>query len=130
MTSSDRPVSPVNGQPVPNGRPPYQPGDEAREIGRRGGLKSAQVRAERKTLREELINLLDAELTDKNTGKKMGTREALSSALIKQALGGNTKAYEIIRDTIGEKPIENVTIKARGFDALDAAFEGIKDDDE
>ena len=124
MTSSDRPVSPVNGQPLPEGRR-FQRGEQQRELARKAGRKSAQVKAERKTLREELLALLDEKLTDKSTGKKVGTREAISAAMIKQALSGNTKAYEIIRDTIGEKPIENVTIKARGFEALDAAFEGI-----
>lgn len=122
--ANDRPVSPVNGQPLPEGRR-IQAGEEAREKGRKGGKRSAQVRAERKTLREELLTLLDEKVPDQDTGKKIGTREAITAALIKQAIGGNTKAYELIRDTIGEKPIENVTIKARGFEALDAAFEGI-----
>lgn len=121
---NDRPVSPVNGQPLPEGRP-WRTSEQAREAGKKGGRRSAQVKAERKTLREELLALLDEKLTDKSTGKKVGTRQAISAAMVKQALSGNTKAYEIIRDTIGEKPVENVTIKARGFEALDAAFEGI-----
>ena len=55
----------------------------------------------------------------------METQAALSAALIKQALSGNTKAYEIIRDTIGEKPIDNVNIISADFSALDAAFAGL-----
>ena len=125
--SNDRPVSPVNGQPLPIGREPYKAGEEARENGRKGGKKSGQVRAARKTLREELIALLDEKITEKNSGRKVGTREAISAAMIKQALGGNTKAYEIIRDTIGEKPIENVAIHSGSFEALEAAFEGLDD---
>ena len=105
--TSNRPVSPVNGQPLPRGKP-FEPGDRAREIGRRGGKRSKQLQKERKTLREELLLLLCEELTDKNTGRTMGTQAAMSAALIRQALSGNTKAYEIIRDTIGEKPVEHV----------------------
>lgn len=59
-------------------------------------------------MREDLLTLLKEEITDKNSGRTMGTQAAMSAALIKQALSGNTKAYEIIRDTIGEKPVEKV----------------------
>ena len=38
------------------------------------------------------------------SGEKASTQEAITIALIKQALNGNVKAYEVIRDTIGEKP--------------------------
>ena len=33
-------------------------------------------------------------------------QELISTALVKEALKGNTKAYEIIRNTLGQKPIE------------------------
>lgn len=126
--TSKRPVSPVNGQPLPRGKP-FEPGDRAREIGRKGGKRSKQLQAERKTLREDLLTLLREEITDKNSGRTMGTQAALSAALIKQALSGNTKAYEIIRDTIGEKPVENVNIVSADFSALDAAFQGLSGGD-
>lgn len=105
----ERPRSPVNGQPIPEGHAPFKPGEEARENGRKGGLKSAEVRAARKTLREELLALLTQDITDKN-GRQMKTQTAISASMIKQALSGSTKAYEIIRDTIGEKPIDKVMI--------------------
>ena len=104
----ERPKSPVNGQPLPEGKI-IQAGEEARELGRKGGLKSAEVRAARKTLREELLALLTQDITDKN-GRQMKTQTAISASMIKQALSGSTKAYEIIRDTIGEKPIDKVMI--------------------
>lgn len=118
MQNDKRPVSPVNGQPLPRGKP-FEPGDRAREIGRRGGKRSKQLQKERKTLREELLLLLCEELTDKNTGRTMGTQAAMSAALIRQALSGNTKAYEIIRDTIGEKPVENVNVNTPDKNVMD-----------
>ena len=105
----ERPRSPVNGQPLPEGHAPFKPGEEARENGRKGGLKSGEVRAARKTLREELLALLTQDITDKN-GRQMKTQTAISASMVKQALSGSTKAYEIIRDTIGEKPIDKVMI--------------------
>lgn len=129
MTDTNkRPVSPVNGQPLPRGKP-FEPGERAREIGRNGGRSSQKKAKERKTLREDLLTLLREEITDKNSGRTMGTQAALSAALIKQALSGNTKAYEIIRDTIGEKPVENVNIVSADFSALDAAFQGLSGGD-
>lgn len=121
MTDTNkRPVSPVNGQPLPRGKP-FQQGEQQREVARKGGKRSAQVKKERKTLREDLLELLKADITAKD-GRTMQTQAALSTALIQQALKGNTKAYEIIRDTIGEKPVENVAIMTSDFSALDEAF--------
>lgn len=122
MTDTNkRPVSPVNGQPLPRGKPFTKDDERAKNAGKRSG----KARGERKTLREDLLTLLREEITDKKSGRVMETQAALSAALIKQALSGNTKAYEIIRDTIGEKPIDNVNIISADFSALDAAFAGL-----
>lgn len=40
----------------------------------------------------------------------MTLREGITAALIKSALSGNTKAFELIRDTIGEKPTDKVDV--------------------
>ncbi len=74
--------------------------DKAREIGRKGGIKSGETRRKRKTLREELLALLE---TGNNQNK-------MSLAMIEKALKGDTKAFEVIRDTIGEKPKEELDI--------------------
>lgn len=108
MADKERPKSPINGQPLPKGHQ-WETSEEAREAGRKGGKKSGEVRRARKTLREELLDLLTEDITDKN-GRQMQTQKAISASMVKQALTGNTKAYEIIRDTIGEKPIDKVMI--------------------
>lgn len=68
-----------------------------------GGKACAEAKRRRKTLKEELLILLD--LIDEE-GKS--NNEKISLSMIKQALEGNVKAYEVIRDTIGEKPIDKV----------------------
>lgn len=85
---------------------------QAREYGSRGGKKSAQVQAKARTFAEELKALLEIELTN-GEGKKITTRRAISTALIKKAMSGDKGAYAEIRDTVGERPIEQVetTIK-------------------
>ena len=108
MDNKGRPVSPVNGQPLPRGKP-FETSEQAREAGKKGGKRSGEKRKERKTLREDLLAVLtDMAIPEKNTGKMIPVQEALSTALIKAALSGNVRAFEIIRDTVGEKPVENV----------------------
>ena len=74
--------------------------EEARMYGKKGGQKSAEVRAARKTLREELLALL----------AKGDTQNKMSLAMIERAMRGDTKAFEVIRDTIGEKPKEQIEV--------------------
>ena len=71
---------------------------EARERGSKGGKKSGEVRAARKTLREHLLLML-------SEGK---TQDNLCLALLERAKTGDTKAFEVIRDTVGEKPVDKV----------------------
>ena len=68
---------------------------ERKELARKAGKKSGEVRREKKALKEELLLLL----------AQNKTQEKISLALIEEALKGNVKAFEVIRDTIGEKPI-------------------------
>ena len=71
---------------------------EARERGRKGGLASVEARRKRKTLKEELLLMLeDAEV-----------QKSVAVALIKEAQNGNVKAFGMLRDTIGEAPVEKV----------------------
>ena len=74
---------------------------EARELGRKGGLASGKVRKEKRLLKDELEIIMETVNKDGVT-----YQELISTALVKEALKGNTKAYEIIRDTLGQKPIE------------------------
>ena len=117
-----RPRSPINGVELPEGNR-FEAGEEAREAGRKGGKKSGEVRRARKTLREELLDLLNVTSKD-SEGKEHTQQEHISAALIKEAKGGNVRAFETIRDTIGEKQQEKVEVAVAQpqFDALDAAF--------
>lgn len=73
---------------------------ELREMARNGGLASGEARRKRKTLKEELLLML-------SEGE---TQQSVTLALIEKAMSGDTKAFEVIRDTIGEKPVDKVMI--------------------
>ena len=79
---------------------PVSSTEEARERGRKGGLASGEARRKRKTLKEELLLML-------SEGE---TQQSVTLALIEKAMSGDTKAFEVIRDTIGERPIDKVMI--------------------
>ena len=106
---------------------PVSSTEEARERGRKGGLASGEARRKRKTLKEELLLMLsDGDIQEK-----------ISLALINEAINGNnagsvTKAFEVIRDTIGEKPADKVETKQTVLDMSKFSTEELKamlDDD-
>ncbi len=70
--------------------------EEQREIARKGGIASGEARKRKKTLKDELIILLE---TNDNNKK-------ISVALLNKALNGDIQAFTTIRDTIGEKPVD------------------------
>ena len=83
----------------------FKTGSEQVEIARLGGFASGEAKRKRKTIREELEFLLEKKLKN-NKGKDISTLEAISTAMIGQAIKGNVKAFIAIRDTIGEKPTD------------------------
>ena len=100
---------------------------QRRENARKAGKASAAKRAERKTFREGLLLLLNEPLKDKegnSTGKT--PQDAIIAALVKRAANGDTRAFEMIRDTIGEKPVQDVKVSTGDFSALDEALKGMK----
>ena len=74
--------------------------EEQRAIASAGGKASGEARRKRKTLKEELLLML-------SEGE---TQQSVTLALIEKAMSGDTKAFEVIRDTIGEKPVDKVMI--------------------
>ena len=81
--------------------------NDQRKIAKKGGKKSGESRRNKKTLRELLEIALS--LKDEFSGEEL--KFELVKSLIEQAIKGNIKAFEVIRDTIGEKPTDkqNVT---------------------
>lgn len=91
--------------------------EKAREIGAKGGIASGKAKKEKKLLTSALLELL----------KQGNTIKGINTALLEKAATGDTKAYEVIRDTIGEKPVEvkEVTGVVGIGDASDEAFQEI-----
>ena len=74
-----------------------------------------------------LLLLLNEPLKDKSGNVTDNTtQDAIIAALVKRAANGDTRAFEMIRDTIGEKPVQDVKVSTGDFSALDDAFKGMK----
>lgn len=72
---------------------------------RKGGQATAEMWERRRTFREAIEALLDTEVEAGVT-----YREAIVKALCDKALEGSVHAFEVIRDTVGEKPTENLNV--------------------
>lgn len=81
---------------------------EARELGRKGGKASGKARRRKKELKE-LLELALSQPSDANADEDNYT--AITAALVLKAIQGDTKAYEVIRDTLGQKPVEQSQIE-------------------
>lgn len=99
----------------------------SQEEAKKGGINSGKARRQKKLLRECLEILLEKEMTDKK-GETMTGAEALSAKLFKEAMKGNVKAFEVLRDTAGQKPVEKVVISEIDTDVIDEVERMINDD--
>lgn len=82
---------------------------EQRRIATAGGKKSGEVRRQKKLLKDCFDILLDKEYENKQGSKQSGS-EVLASVVFKKAMAGDLKAFEILRDTAGQKPVEKVML--------------------
>lgn len=91
--------------------------EERRESARNAGRASGESRRRLRTFREVARAILDSPETDPDVlellrliGLEGTKRDALTLAQITKAGKGDTDAFRIIRDTIGEKPAEQVEL--------------------
>lgn len=98
---------------------PCRTTEEARERGRKGGINSGKRKKEKRKLKEIAEMLLDMKAPDDIIArfeqlypdldaKEMTNRLAIVQRLILNALAGDNKAFELLRDQIGEKPKEEI----------------------
>ena len=84
---------------------------EARENGRKGGIKSGETRRRKKALKSLMNDLLSSEIVnddiynstvDMGFGTNPTYGAAVVAAMVRQAALGDTKAFNAIVDLIGE----------------------------
>ena len=100
---------------------------EARRNGKKGGIASGEARRAKKSLREAMQVLMDANLTDEN-GKTMTGTEAMAAKAFQAALKGDWKAWELVRDTAGQKPVDKVMVADVEKTIIDEVERMVKDE--
>ena len=83
--------------------------EEAREIGVKGGIRSGEARRRKRDIRMALEALLEKEYKGKN-GETVTGAEAIAIKQMEKALKGDTRAFEVVRDSGGQKPVEKVMV--------------------
>lgn len=113
--------------------------EEQREIARMGGIASGKARREKKMFRETLESLLTMPMKSGEgmciddiqnfaaiKGQNISVQEAILIAQVQKAMKGDTRAAEYVRDSIGEKPTDNMNMSVN----LPVFFEGEAELDE
>ena len=93
-----------------------------------GGKRSAEVRREKRDLKRAFDALLEKAYTDAKGVKKTGA-ELLAMKQFESALKGDPRAFEIVRDTSGQKPIERVMIADVDQSVIDEVERAVLEDD-
>jgi len=115
--------------------------EEQRAIQSAGGKASGVTRRKKKTMQEVLDKYLHMKIKQSTAEKRLKEigfdttyLDAIMYSALKKAMEGDIKAIEFIRDTIGEKPKDNIVVdKANSqFDDIleqlqDVKVEGVDD---
>lgn len=94
---------------------------------RAGGRASGKARREKKQLRECLEELLSASVSMAD-GRQVDGATAISMKLFQNALNGDVKSFQVLRDTIGQMPVqkvETVTISPEAYERVNKILDGI-----
>ena len=107
-----------------NLKPPInkRPTEEQREIRLKAGIASGKARRIKKTMKEIANSLLNNKISDERLVQRilelfpeaqkddMQIQTAMLVAQISKALKGDSKAFEVVRDTSGQKPVDRQEI--------------------
>lgn len=83
--------------------------EKAREIGSKGGINSGEARRRKRDIRLAMEALLEKQYKGKN-GEILSGAEAIAIKQMEKALKGDAKAFELVRDSAGQKPVEKVMV--------------------
>lgn len=85
---------------------------------KKGGKVSGEVRRRKRDIRLALEALLEKNYKGKN-GEELSGAEAIALKQMEKALKGDTRAFEVVRDSAGQKPVEKVMVAEVDQDVID-----------
>ena len=102
--------------------------EKAREIGSKGGIASGKARRDKKNIRLAVEALLERDYKGKD-GIILSGAEAITVKQMEKALKGDTKAFEVLRDSAGQTPIERVMVAEVDQNVIDEVEKAILDEE-
>lgn len=111
--------------------------EELSAMGKKGAAKAKETKKRKREIRETLLDLLampmkpgklsEASTIAGLTGKNVTASEAIALAMLTQALEGDVRAAEFVRDSSGQKPVQQMEVSANAKEAS-AAFKSLLDE--
>lgn len=99
-------VSPINGQPVPKGKPFVAGESRAKEM----QARAVASRKENGDLRKLCQMWMEEEVATGKDGEKITGGQMMVRVAVKEVAKGNPKFWELLRDTAGYKPVDKVMV--------------------
>lgn len=116
-------VSPVNGQPLPRGRPFTS--ESAREARRRRSEKEAK----QKSIAAAFLQYMGEVVVTEKNGTEITGAQAIAKSIIRGAMKGNAEMVKIALALTGETPSTKITItNGQLADLIDGLKEPVTDD--
>lgn len=94
-----------------------------------GGKASGKARREKRDLRRALELLLERDVGTAD-GETITGAQAISARLYREALQGNVRAFEVLRDTVGQKPVEKIMVAEVDADIISEVERAVLDGSE
>ena len=110
--------------------------EEASELGRKGGIESGKTRRKKRLMKDLVVEMLNSKIwSDELKAKilnvfpemeeeKMQVQTAMIASQIQKAMKGDAKAFELMRDTAGQKPIDQQQIDFGNTDRIEIKIDG------
>lgn len=99
-------VSPINGQPLPQGKK-FSSADGSASA---AGKASVAARREKADLRRLCQMWLEEEVGTGKDGEKITGGQMMVRVAVKEIAKGNPRFWELLRDTAGYKPVDKVMV--------------------
>ena len=99
----------------------------SQEEAKKGAQASAEARRRKRDIRLALEALLEKTYKGK-AGEELSGAEAIAVKQMEKALKGDTRAFEVVRDSAGQKPVEKVMVAEVSQDVIDEVERAILDE--
>ena len=96
---------------------------------KKGGQASGEARRRKRDIRMAMEALLEKDYKGKD-GKTLSGAEAIALKQMEKALKGDPKAFELVRDSAGQKPVDKVVVAEVEQNVIDEVEKAILNDEE